>query len=183
MVNAISGGLSAYGSAAASNKRSLDAVENDRDRDNGPRRIDELVLGQGGQLNDFDKANLVVERALDKLRAVVGDARQQLGLPENAQIDTSPDATAGRIADFALGFFDQYAKKNGLEDNEQGRKAFADFIGGAISKGIEEARGILGSLNALDGNTSSNIDKTSDIIQQKLDDFVKNGRTPQAPAV
>jgi len=174
MVNAISDGGAAYSSAVLGRKRYGDVASNNQNgnSDTTPQRVDQLVLGNNTPLSAQDKANLVVERALAKLKAVVGDARKELGLPEDAQVDTSPDATAGRITDFALGFFDNYAKKHGLQNDEAGRKAFADFIGGAINKGIDEARGILSSLSALDGNTSSNIDKTSDIIKQKLDDFV-----------
>ena len=77
-------------------------------------------------------------------------------------------------ADFALGFFAQYAENNNLEDNEEGRAQFAAFIGDAINQGIDEARGILTALNALENN-SFDIDKTSGIIQSRLDDFVQNG--------
>jgi len=174
MVNPVSGGTNpaaqpilgrkAYGSAnsVGEERRSTGAA-------------DEVLFGKGTALNDNDKANLVVERALARLRAVVDDARAELGLPEGAELDTSAEATAGRIAGFALNFFDQYAKKNGLENNEEGRKQFADFIGGAISQGISEARGILSALNALDPDTGSKVDSIAEIVQKRLDDFVKNG--------
>ncbi len=119
--------------------------------------------------------NIVVERALDKLRGVVTQAREELGLPENAVLDTSPEATADRIATFALGAWVKYAERHNLEDTEENRKAFADFIGGAINQGISEARGILGSLNALTDEVDGNITKTSDIIQRRLQDFIING--------
>lgn len=119
--------------------------------------------------------NMVLERAYNKLKGIVDDARSALGIPEGAVLDTSPEATAGRIADFALGFFDKYAKQHGLADDEAGRQQFADFIGGAIGQGIDEARGILSALQVLDGDTSSKIDQTASIIQQRLSDFVKNG--------
>lgn len=173
MVNPVSGGAGVFGQPNAARKAYGEKVDGDKDRGTG--RADAVLLGKGAPLSNDDKAKLVVERALDRLRAVVGDARKELGLPEDAVIDTSPEATGQRIVDFALGFFDKYAKQNGLENNEEGRKQFADFIGGAIPQGIDEARGILGALNALDGNTGSNIDKTADYITNKLDEFVKKG--------
>ncbi len=136
---------------------------------------DVVEFGKGKAVSNNDAMNMVVERALDKLRSVVSDARKELGLPEDAEIDTSPDATADRIVGFALGFWDKYAKQHGLEDTEEGRQAFADFIGGAINKGIGEARGILTALSALSPEIDDNINKTSDIIQNRLKDFVSNG--------
>lgn len=142
-------------------------------QDEQPR--DSVEFGKNGALSMEQSMNIVVERALDKLRSVVEQARAELGLPEDAVIDTSAEATGDRIATFALGAWDKYAKLHKLEDNEDGRKQFADFIGGAINQGISEARGILGALNALSSDVDANINKTSDIIQQRLQDFVANG--------
>lgn len=140
-----------------------------------PRQKDVVDFGQGRPLNQAQIQDIVVDRALEKLRDIVNDARAQLGLPEGAVVDTSPEATANRIADFALGFFGQYAENNGLEDNEEGRRQYAEFIGGAVSQGIEEARGILEALNALNPEVSGNIDQTASLVQDRFDSFVLNG--------
>jgi hypothetical protein len=125
--------------------------------------------------NASDSQRVVLERAMEKLRSVVSEARAALGLPEDAVLDTSPEATANRIADFALNFFSKYAENHGLANDEAGRQQYADFIGKAIAQGISEARGILDSLQALNGEVSGNIDTTSDIIESRLQDFVANG--------
>lgn len=139
------------------------------------RATDVLSLGRGEKPGPADSMKIVEERAYQKLRAVVEDARKQLGLEEGATLDTSPEATADRIADFALNFFGKYAEKHGLENNEEGRQAFVDFIGKAVSQGIDEARGILGALNALNPDITKNIDSTFELIQKRFGDFVKNG--------
>ncbi|HPO17104.1 MAG TPA: DUF5610 domain-containing protein [Candidatus Hydrogenedentes bacterium] len=136
---------------------------------------DTVEFGMSGMLSMEDSMNIVVERALDKLRGVVTQAREELGLPENAVLDTSPEATADRITTFALGFWTKYAEQHKLEDTEENRKQFADFIGAAINQGIGEARSILGSLNVLNSDVDGNITKISDIIQQRLQDFIVNG--------
>ncbi len=140
-----------------------------------PKRTDSVEFGAGEPVTNDKAMNIVAERALEKLRAVVSEARAELGLPEDAVIDTSPEATASRIADFALGFFGNYAENNGLADDEAGRRQYADFIGKAVTKGIDEARGILQSLNALNGDITANIDKTAELVNQRLEDFVTNG--------
>lgn len=132
---------------------------------------DRVDLGQRA-LSSAQAMNIVMERALDKLRGVVDDARAQLGLPEDAVIDTFPEATANRIADFALGAFGVWQKNHGDLVEEDAREQFASFIGGAIQQGIQEARGILSALNALNGEVDTNINTTWDIIQQRLSEFV-----------
>jgi len=136
---------------------------------------DAVEFGKNGPLSNGQAMGIVLDRAYEKLLAVVNQAREELGIPQNAIIDTSPDATAERILNFALGFFDRYAKNNNLEDNEEGRAQFAEFIGAAIRQGISEARDILGALNSLSPDINANINKTADIIQQRLEDFVLNG--------
>lgn len=128
------------------------------------------------KVSSREALQIVTERSLERLRAVVSDARAELGLPQDAVIDTSPEATANRILGFALNFFGKFAENNGLEDNEEGRRQFANFIGRAINQGISEARDILGALQALSPNVTANIDKTANFIQQGLDNFILNGR-------
>ena len=84
----------------------------------------------------------------------------------------SPESTAGRILDFALGFFPASEAYETGGDTEEARSQFADFIGGAIQKGFDEALGILGELP---GNVQEDIDKTHDIVFSGLDDFVNEG--------
>ena len=139
------------------------------------QKQDVVDIGGKGPVSVEDALAMVTERAIDKLKAVVDAARAKMGLGEDDPLDTSPEATANRIADFALNFFDNYAQNNDLANDEEGRQQFADFIGDAINQGIEEARGILESLQALNDDVSGNIDKTADLIQQRLDDFVLIG--------
>lgn len=136
---------------------------------------DKVEFGKSGALSTGKSMQVVLDRAMEKLRSVVSQARSELGLSDDQTLDTSPDATAQRIADFALGFFGKYAEQHGLADDEDGRKAFADFIGGAIQQGIDEARGILTALNSLSGEVDKNINSTWENIQNRLSDFVKNG--------
>lgn len=140
---------------------------------NAPK--DTVVFGGGEKMNKDQAMSVVLERAYSKLQSIVGEARAALGIPEGAVIDTSPEATAQRIADFGLNFFEKYAQQHGLANDEAGRKQFADFIGGAINQGIDEARNILGALQVLDENVGADIDKTASIIQDRLTDFIKNG--------
>lgn len=136
---------------------------------------DILDLSAGKSANNTDVLDLVRNKAYEKLRAVVGDARTALGLSADETLDTSPEATADRIVNFALRYFSKYAENNNLANDEEGRRQYAEFIGGAIGQGIQEARDILSGLQVLSSDTSSLIDNTASIIQQRLDDFITNG--------
>ena len=133
---------------------------------------DTLDLGKGEPLSKEQTNALILERAFNKLRSVVGDARAALGIPENAELDTSAEATAQRIGDFALNFFDKYQEQHPEVEGDAARKQFADFIGGAINQGIQEARGILDALSALTPDATNKIDSISQLIQKRLDNFV-----------
>ena len=135
----------------------------------------DYVSFSSSTVSGSDAQSIVLNRAYEKLRAVVAEAREALGIPEGQGVDTSPEATANRIADFALNFFAQYALNNGLANDEEGRTQFAKFIGDAINQGIDEARGILTALSALNGETGSAIDQIAEFIQGRLDNFVANG--------
>ncbi len=135
-------------------------------------RQDAVEFGKGKPLSSQESMNLVYERAMAKLQSVVEDARAQLGIAPDAVFDTSNEATATRIADFALGAFSSWQKNNaGLEEGEA-RKQFAKFIGDAISTGIGEAKGILGALQALTPDVENNISSIEELINQRLNDFV-----------
>ncbi|MBN2309848.1 MAG: DUF5610 domain-containing protein [Candidatus Hydrogenedentes bacterium] len=139
---------------------------------------DQLDFGKSGVLSTDDAMSILYERSMAKLQSVVEDARAALGLSETSVLDTSPEATAGRIADFALNFFDAWRQgdesRMALSD-EEAREQFVNFIGGAIDQGFQEARGILDSLSALSTDINDGIDSTYEIIQQRLLDFVANG--------
>lgn len=134
---------------------------------------DELFLGMSGTVDAKQAIEIVTERAMAKLQSVVGEAREALGLPEGKTLDLSPEATADRIVEFALNFFENFRANNDFgEDSEDARQAFIDLIGPAIQQGIDEARGILESLQALTPEATGKIDAISALIQERLDAFL-----------
>lgn len=135
---------------------------------------DSASFGAGG-VSNAQSMNIVLERAMEKLRAVVEEARAELGIPEGATLDTSPEATAQRIVEFALGNFGHYQANHPELGEDEARAQFVDFIGAAIQQGIQEASGILGALNALNPEVESMIETISNIIQERLDAFALGG--------
>ena len=134
--------------------------------------IDIVQFGAGGVSNS-EALNVILERAFAKLQEVVTQARTELGLPEDAVVDTSPEATADRILEFALSQFDAYHENHPELSEDEARQQFADFIGGAIEQGIQEASDILTALSALTPEVDSLIETIRSIIQEGLAAFAQ----------
>ena len=125
-----------------------------------------------GSVSIEQSFQVVTERALDRLRQVVTDARAELGIPEGAALDTSAEATANRIADFALGAFEAFRRNHEDLGEEDAKAQFVDLIGGAIEQGIAEARDILSALQALTPEVDDKITTIADLVRQRLDAFL-----------
>ena len=89
-------------------------------------------------------------------------------------MDFSPEAVAERIVGFATGFFSNYLENHPDEESSEQLSGFLNLVRGAIDQGFEEARNILGGLDVLSGEIAASVDKTYDLIQQKLDSFEKS---------
>ena len=113
-----------------------------------------------------------LEAINEELKPALGDnAVQNIA---NSDVDYSPEATAGRIVDFATQFFGVYQQQNSGMGYEDQLNGFMDIIGGAIDKGFGEARDILDKLQVLNGDIADTVDSTYDWVQQGLQAFQQN---------
>ncbi|MBO1271875.1 MULTISPECIES: DUF5610 domain-containing protein [unclassified Shewanella] len=104
-----------------------------------------------------------------KLKASMGETAFQQ--QQQQQVDYSPEATAGRIVDFATKFYTTYQQQNADKSPEDQLNGFMDIIGGAIDKGFSEARNILDKLKVLDGDIADGVDATYSHVQKGLQAF------------
>nr|WP_252717174.1 DUF5610 domain-containing protein [Herbaspirillum sp. B65] len=86
--------------------------------------------------------------------------------------DNSPEATAGRIVSFITNMFELYKKNNPDKEDASNVDDYMNLIFKGVDQGFKEARGILESLQVLQGDIASNIDKTYDLVQKSLNDFI-----------
>lgn len=126
-------------------------------------------------LGRTDKAQvLLLKTAIDgineALQADFGDNAIQRAV--DTGIDVSPEATAERIVQMSTAFFGAYQTGREAMPIEAALQSFIDIIRGGIEQGFSEARDILGGLKVLEGDIASNIDRTYDLVQQGLQDFV-----------
>jgi len=119
---------------------------------------------------------LVLKAALEgineALQESLGDSAIQNSY--DADLDVSPEATADRIVSLSTAFLPQYQQQHPELSDDEARIAFTEVISGGIQTGFSEAREILSGLDVLNGEIASNIDKTYDLVQEKLAAFVGN---------
>ena len=119
-----------------------------------------------------DPLSLVYKTAIENINDIL---RPQLGdnaIQTASTQDNSPEATAGRIVSFITNMFDLYKKNNPDKDDAGNIDDYMNLIFKGVDQGFKEARGILESLNVLQGDIASNIDKTYDLVQKALGDFI-----------
>lgn len=111
------------------------------------------------------------QTSLSLLRAIVDDSAARLDIYDLSNFDTSPEDTAKRIADFAIGMYSIYKKQHhDMEESERLGK-YEDVVRRAVDKGFRKAMGILSGSNALNDNVLRAIDKTYELVQRKFGDF------------
>ena len=118
-----------------------------------------------------------IENLNDVLRPELGDNAIQAASSQ----DNSPEATAGRIVDFITNMFGLFKQNNVDKDDGTNVDDYMSLVLKGVDQGFKEARGILDGLKVLNGDIASNIDKTYDLVQKSLADFVakiKGGTQP-----
>lgn len=110
----------------------------------------------------------------DELKAEFGENAIQNAYEEG--LDVSPEATATRIVTMSTAFFESYRENHSEMSVDEALQSFVELIGKGIDQGFAEGRDILKGLNVLEGDIEANIDKTYDLVQERLKAFVENHR-------
>ncbi|PSJ47454.1 hypothetical protein C7H85_01055 [Zobellella endophytica] len=140
----------------------------------------EAMFGAADKSND--KAMRIFYReVLDKLNTELGEAfaATEDRLASKADDFWSPENTAERIANGALGHFDTFKKQHpSLSETEQVEQ-FLVKIGGAIDEGFGEALKVLDGLGVYAGSIKDNADSTRALVDERLAAFREARLNPQ----
>ena len=109
----------------------------------------------------------VISNLNEVLKPDLGDNAIQNAVSQ----DNTPEGTATRIADLSTGLFEAFKGQHPGMDQGTAVDQFMATIGKGIEQGFKEARDILKGLNVLQGDIAGNIDKTYELVQQKLAAF------------
>jgi hypothetical protein len=122
----------------------------------------------GAKISAYSKqtseVNVQIDIRMTQAKQVV--AAQSAAIDQQNQF--TPEATAQRIADFALSFFPMYASQHKDQTLEQQVDGYKKLVGGAIDQGFAEAGKILGDIPK---GVSDQIQQTHDLVWQKLSSF------------
>lgn len=139
----------------------------------------EFNLKAAFQFDDGRQVNLELQVKVDyrfeQAQAAYAKNKKDVPPPAAAEDEFSPENTAKRIGNFAMGFLPAFGANHASEPKNDMVGGFFELAKGAIAKGFDEAKGLLGALYGEDA------DKTYDIVMKFLDD-AKAGLLGQAPA-
>jgi hypothetical protein len=91
----------------------------------------------------------------------------------NPSLGASPEATANRIADFVIGFYEPLRAEQGSQDETETLNHFMFMVRGAVDQGFEEARGILVGLSGFTPAIAEMIDEIYQKLLERLNLFEK----------
>ena len=83
----------------------------------------------------------------------------------------TPENTAKRIVDGATAFLGGFQKAHPDLQGEALMNKFMEVVGGGLTQGFDEAKGILGDLNVLQGDIATNIESTYKLVQDGMVNF------------
>lgn len=119
----------------------------------------------------YKSLSVTGQKIIDKLNELL-KSKLPNGIQSLKPQDVTPEATADRIVKGATGFFDIFAKQNSGLQGEELLKKFMDTIKSGINQGYDQAYGTLKDLGAFEFDGVENgIEKTKDLIAQKLDQY------------
>ena len=126
-------------------------------------------------------ANFTVETAngimFDSVVEQINKALQEAGIDlkvedgQSGKVDTSPEATARRIVNFATGFLDKYRQNHLGKDHSTQIQGFMSLTRNAIEEGFLQARDFLKGITKLSDAIEKDIDQTFERTNQYLDAF------------
>lgn len=123
-----------------------------------------------------DPLKLVYQAAIDELNErlapYLGEDALQKGLADN--VDVSPEATANRIVSLSTSMLSRFMDSNPQLEGQAAKEKFVSIIRDGVMQGFSEARDILKGLQVLEGDIATNIDKTFELVQKGLDNFLSS---------
>lgn len=158
------------------------AVARDELKSRANQSLVKAMFGVAGQ-GDDKAMRIFYGEVLDKLNAELGTEQAVTQDKVAAQKEDfwSPENTADRIVNSALGHFETFKTQNPGMAEEQQLEQFMTKITEAIDKGYGEAVKVLDGLKVFDGSIKDNAEATRALIGERLAAFreEKSGKSPE----
>ncbi len=131
-------------------------------------KINEILMADQAGTENTEEAQ--TPQNINPYQPISEEALQQQGGMDY----WTPENTAKRIVQGATGFFEGFKNAHPELEGEQLMSSFMDIVGGGLTQGFEEAKGILDELNVLSGDIATNIDTTYQLVQDGMQAFQKD---------
>ncbi len=139
------------------------------------------LFGDGQSTNE-NTLKLTYQAAIEQLNEVLSaELNLTEGVSEPISAETlkqqggmeywTPENTAKRIVDGSTAFFSAFQAANPELEGAALVDHFIEVVGGGVTKGFEEAKGLLGDLDVLEGSIADNIEKTYTLVQEGFQNF------------
>ncbi|MDG6773196.1 DUF5610 domain-containing protein [Thiomicrorhabdus sp. ZW0627] len=119
----------------------------------------------------IDKLNEILSAGLGQTEDAPAPISEEALQAQGGMEYWSPENTAKRIVDGSTAFLAGFQAAHPELEGEELINRFLDVIGGGISQGFDQAKGILGDMKVLEGEVESNIDLTYKAVQDGLTAF------------
>lgn len=137
---------------------------------------DAVLLTIGKQI-DVNYSRTVLRNELaDSLDAALQQAGVEGLTAEDllsGAMDTSPEATATRIVDFATSFFAAFQANHAQDEGDGQIDGFTELIKGAVEEGFAQAREILKGIGRISSAVAEDMDRTFDLVMKGIEDWAR----------
>lgn len=119
----------------------------------------------------IEKLNEVLSADLNTAEGAAAPISEEALKEQGGMEYWTPENTAKRIIEGSSAFLSGFQSAHPELEGEALIDRFMDVIGGGISQGFTEAKGILGDLDVLKGDIADNIESTYSLVQDGLQAF------------
>lgn len=134
---------------------------------------DSVETSLSGRLNVEAVNGILKDSVMEQLNPALSDVGIDVSVREveRAGVDTSPEAAARRIAEFATGFLGAFGRNqvDGLGEEQIG--GFLSVVRGAIDAGFQKAREFLEGIAEVTETIDESIERTFIQVSELLDQF------------
>lgn len=141
--------------------------------------VSPLDVVEVGTQVDADFISKVLQDSLEeRLNSALESAGVDSTVAEllSGGMDFSPQATAGRIVNFAVSFYGAYQLNNQGEEGATQLAGFVDLIKGAVKEGFAGAQELLNGFGEMSEEAQGDIDETFELTIKGIDEFAEEQR-------
>lgn len=138
-------------------------------RASGSGSADQVDISLTGNMTVQTANGILEDSVVERISRAFQDAGVDLTIDDGES--NTPEATAGRIVNFATSFLDAFKENHAAEAPKAQIQGFMSLIRDAITEGFQNARGFLDGIAKLSETVDENISKTFEVTNTLLDEF------------